>query len=286
MSDIKLTVILLTYNHEGTVAKSIESVLEQETTHGYKIWICEDCSTDGTLRICREYADKYPDRVTLIAQPVNSGLMHLKAALSKIGTPYFTILEGDDYWCDSGKIQTAIDIFENNPQYVTVAHDTLFNNSIDNTRLSLVHQIHKTKIENPVQLESALLLHSSSRIYRNVIDFQKFPANMILYDFHLFYLFLDKGSLFYSDKIMSVYNITGTGIWSRLTEKRQKRQREIALYEINELLEYRHDAFFSSRLIKPEMQKRLKRVFGMRIGWKLYFCLRYGKICVVNRDRL
>jgi hypothetical protein len=37
----------------------------------------------------------------------------------------------------------------------------------------------------------------------------------------LFYSMLNKGPLYYYDKVMSVYNITGTGIWSKLSKKQQ-----------------------------------------------------------------
>src|SRR5438132_598175 len=93
-----LTVILLTYNHEHTVARALDSVLEQETTYPYRIWICEDCSTDATLEVCRNYAEKHSDKIDLISQQTNTGGRHFQVALERISTPYLTVLEGDDYW--------------------------------------------------------------------------------------------------------------------------------------------------------------------------------------------
>src|SRR5690348_8608699 len=107
-----LTVIVLAYNHEPTHAAALDSILGQMTTHPYCIWLCEDHSTDRTLEVCNDYAKKYPDRITLIAQPINTGVRHLRDALCKVTTPYLAILDGDDYWCDEEKIQTALDTLE------------------------------------------------------------------------------------------------------------------------------------------------------------------------------
>lgn len=268
-----LTVIILTYNHKDTIAKALESVLDQETSYPYQIWICEDCSTDETLRICEEYAEKHSNRIKLIAQPINTKGKHLRDALCKMDTKYFTLLEGDDYWCDKEKIQIAIDILEKNPEFVTFAHDTLYNNFSDNTKKSLAHEIHKIEIINPVNFHVAPYLHTSARIHRNVINFNKYPDNLTIYDIYLFYLFLDKGPMYYYDKVMSVYNITGNGLWSGLKGRKQIKNSDISFYRINKLLNYKYDLFFSGKMIKTKTLKILKKIFGLRFGWKLYIVM-------------
>src|SRR5216117_2011827 len=90
-----LTVIVLAYNHETTLAAALDSILTQKTTYPYHIWLCEDRSTDRTLEVCADYAQRYPARLTLIAQPTNTGLLHLREALCKVTTPYLAILDGD-----------------------------------------------------------------------------------------------------------------------------------------------------------------------------------------------
>ena len=147
MSDnnsILLTVIIFTYNQKDSIAKAVDSVLEQETTYPYEIWLCDDCSTDGTTAICIDYAQRFPDKIKLFTQPVNTysssaNIAHFEIALKKVNTKYLSILEGDDAWCDSKKIQIALDFLENNPQYITFAHDTLFNDMVNGTKKSLVH---------------------------------------------------------------------------------------------------------------------------------------------------
>lgn len=263
-----LTVLLLTYNHEASISAAIESILEQKTSYVYVIWILEDCSTDGTLKICKDYAARYPKLIKLIAQPKNTKFKHILEARKKLDTKYFATLEGDDKWCHKNKIQLAIDTLEKNPEYVTFAHDTLFNYIHTGEQRSLVHDIHKVKLKNPVTFaDYPQHLHNSSRVYRRVIDFNKNP---IMGDTLTFYSFLDKGPLYYHDEIMSVYNYTGKGAWSKLNSAQRAVTTDRAQYNCNKKLGYRHDDFFTSRVSKPSILKKMKKLLGMKLGWKFY----------------
>lgn len=263
-----LTVLLLTYNHENTIAAAIDSILEQKTSYLYVIWILEDCSTDNTLKICKDYAARYPAKIKLIAQPVNSKLKHILQARKKLNTKYFATLEGDDKWCHTKKIQLAVDTLEKNPEYVMFAHDTLFNYTQTGEQRSLVHDIHKAKLKNPVTFASSPQhLHNSSRVYRRVIDFNKNP---IMGDTLTFYSFLDKGPLYYHDEIMSVYNYTGEGVWSKLSSAQRAVTTDRAQHNCNKKLGYRHDDFFTSRVTKPNILKKMKKLLGRKLGWKFY----------------
>lgn len=58
----------LVYNHERYIENTLDGFLMQKTNSKYEIIIHDDCSTDGTTEIIREYASKYPD----IFVPLNS----------------------------------------------------------------------------------------------------------------------------------------------------------------------------------------------------------------------
>ena len=69
----KVSVCMVTYNHVNFIGQAIESVLMQETDFEYELVIGEDCSTDGTREIVRDYAEKYPDKIRTLLHPHNLG---------------------------------------------------------------------------------------------------------------------------------------------------------------------------------------------------------------------
>ena len=121
-----IDVIMATYNHEKYISQAIESVLMQECTFDFKLFIGEDCSTDGTLKICERYAEENPDRIVLIKQARNTGLGHNYKTLFKATTAnYVAILESDDYWVDKHKLQKQFEILEANPD-VGLVHGNFY----------------------------------------------------------------------------------------------------------------------------------------------------------------
>ena len=124
-----LTCVILTFNHKGNIAKCIKSIVNQKTSYPYVIHIWDDCSTDGTSEICQKYAQKYPDKIKLFLQPENTFCKPYEEtqsfkSMQNIDTKYFSIIEGDDNWCDENKIQTAIEFLESHPEYSGWASDT------------------------------------------------------------------------------------------------------------------------------------------------------------------
>jgi len=58
---MKLSVAMITYNHERFIGQAIESVLAQNVNFDYEIVIGEDCSTDGTRGVILDFQRRYPE---------------------------------------------------------------------------------------------------------------------------------------------------------------------------------------------------------------------------------
>jgi glycosyltransferase involved in cell wall biosynthesis len=71
---MKLSVAIITYNHENFIAQAIDSVLKQDTSFDYEIVIGEDCSTDKTREIVINYQKKYPDKIKALLPEKNLGI--------------------------------------------------------------------------------------------------------------------------------------------------------------------------------------------------------------------
>jgi len=116
--DIIVSIFMLTYNQEEFIAQAIEGVLAQNTDFKYQLVIGEDCSTDGTPEICLNYAEKYPDKIKLLLNDKNIGLIANYVKTYKACTgKYVAICDGDDYWIDPLKLQKQVGFLEGNTEY-------------------------------------------------------------------------------------------------------------------------------------------------------------------------
>ena len=67
----KVSIVCITYNHAPYIRKCIEGFIIQETSFPVEIIIRDDCSTDGTTAIIREYEAKYPQIIRPVYEAEN-----------------------------------------------------------------------------------------------------------------------------------------------------------------------------------------------------------------------
>lgn len=283
-----LTVVILTFNNETTIERCIQSIAEQKTVYPYEIRIYDDCSKDSNQEICKKYAEKYPEKIKLFFQKENTFLKPYNEtqaykAIQNVDTKYFCIIEGDDYWCDEEKIQIGLDFLENNPKYIGFAHDTLQVDESDGSQVSWVHDKAKYIIENPVTFDDRFIfLMTSSRIFRNS-GFQKlgvWPVDYLVYNYHL-----EKGPVYYYDKIMAVYTLSSSGTWATLGDKARD-MNSMFSYKVFLIVGQKYDALCTEMQKSYDIGcgfgekyyrrlKRFKKIFGIKWGWKLWFISRF-----------
>ena len=107
-----VSICCTTYNHEKYLRQTLEGFLSQKCDFPFEVLIHDDVSTDGTIEIIREYADKYPEIIKPLFEeenqyskgvPINE-TFNFPRAQGK----YIALCEGDDYWCDPTKLQRQI----------------------------------------------------------------------------------------------------------------------------------------------------------------------------------
>lgn len=123
-SEIKVSILSITYNHEKYISQAIESFLKQKTNFKFEIVIADDASTDNNQSIIKDYHQKYPEIINPILREQNVGMNYnFSDAIKKCKGKYIALCEGDDYWTDPIKLQKQVDFLEANPEYGMVSTD-------------------------------------------------------------------------------------------------------------------------------------------------------------------
>jgi len=94
---VKVSVILTTYNRAEVLAGTIDDVLRQ-SFRDFELIICDDCSTDNTAQICRDY-EQQDSRVSYQRNKKNLGMPgNLYAGIISSSGEYIANLhDGDVY---------------------------------------------------------------------------------------------------------------------------------------------------------------------------------------------
>lgn len=128
-----VSVNMITYNHERHIEKAIQGVLNQVTDFPFNLVIGEDCSSDRTKDIVREYQKKYPHIIKLVTSDANVGMLRNSFRTSfACDGKYIAFCEGDDFWHNSKKLQIQVDFLEQNPSYGMVHSNVNFINTCTN----------------------------------------------------------------------------------------------------------------------------------------------------------
>lgn len=216
-----LDIIMPTYNHELFISQAIQSVLMQECSFKYRLIIGEDCSTDGTLSICREFASANPDKILLIEQKSNSGIaFNYKALFKAASAKYIAILEGDDYWTDKHKLQKQVDILESDPELglVHANYFSLYENGQkkkghlwENTEALSGHVIGPTQTIT-ININPLTTCFRSDLVKEHV-DFDFIIENQLLtVDIFLWAEVCRRSRVLYMDEIVGEYRIHASAI--------------------------------------------------------------------------
>ena len=96
----QIDILMATYNGEKYLREQIESVLNQ-TYKNFRLIISDDCSTDKTREIIKEYENK-DERITSYFQSKNLGYVkNFEFLLEKVQNDIYMLSDQDDVWNDT-----------------------------------------------------------------------------------------------------------------------------------------------------------------------------------------
>ncbi|MCC5917293.1 MAG: glycosyltransferase [Cryomorphaceae bacterium] len=126
MTDFKVSVCIITYNHANYIEDTLRGIFMQEVPFRVEVIISEDCSPDDTQAVVEKLMADSPDNfeIKYFRHEKNLGpIYNLDWALKQCKGEYIAWCEGDDYWTDSSKLIKQVDILDRNPKYSMSTHN-------------------------------------------------------------------------------------------------------------------------------------------------------------------
>lgn len=125
MADVvtpKVSVLVPIYNQAAFIRETVDSVLAQDYEN-LELVLSDDGSTDGTSAILREYAEREPERVKVVASERNTGIAGaFNRALDAHTGDYTAWLGGDDVMLP-GKLSRQVGVLEARGDVIGCCHD-------------------------------------------------------------------------------------------------------------------------------------------------------------------
>ena len=221
---MKLSICTITYNQREFISQALNSFLTQQTNFNYEIIVADDCSTDGTRDILLQYESKYSEKIHLILQEKNVGMIkNFKTALEACKGQYVALCEGDDYWIDNQKLQKQVNLLDARPDIAISFHTAQIEFSgIEPFAFPNINE-HTKEISTIEDLIQGNIMHTPTCVFRNHL-FTKYPKAFMqlkLGDWLLHLLNAHKGNIHFMKDTMAVYRVQSNSSWSSLSHIKQ-----------------------------------------------------------------
>lgn len=263
MGKIKVSVLMLAYNHEEYIRDAINGVLMQKTNFDFELIVHDDASTDKTAEIIKEYELQYPDIVKPIYQKENQYSKGVRPMIDVmpmfIRGEYVALCEGDDYWINELKLQKQIDYLDNNRNISLCIHNAWrYDASLDSKVL-----LDSFPSSGVYGLKDQILAGlgtkfpaTASYVFRKR-DFDRLPIEWFkgaVGDYPIRVYLASVGDVYYFHEAMSVYRYSSIGSF---TKKIQDDPYEYAKYIseisklynlINEYTKYEFDNIYKRKI--------------------------------------
>jgi glycosyltransferase involved in cell wall biosynthesis len=212
---MKVSVFIVTYNHEKVIAQTIESALMQKVNFEYEIVIGEDYSTDNTRQIVINYQEKYPNKIHLLLPEKNLGAhKNFINTLQACQGEYIAYLEGDDYWTADNKLQKQVDLLDDHPEYTMCFHNVFCFREDNQAPPGILN--YQKSVYTIEDLLISNFISSPSVMYRArvVKEIPTWFEELSIGDWPFHILHAQQGNIGYIDEVMAAYRIHSQGAWS------------------------------------------------------------------------
>ena len=293
---IKVSVCVVTYNHEKFVPKMLDSLLMQETTFPYEIIVGDDCSKDNTVSILKDYQSRFPDKIRLLLQSKNLGLNGKYNALNTFAHAkgeYIAQFDGDDYLTSPHKLQKQVEMLDANPHYSASYHNAMAIYDDKSAPSHLVNMLNKPEItvDDLIGEDELCFIATSSLMFRRA-DFEKNPdpewTNLSTSgDIPRNIMLASRGPIGYIDEVMSVYRKNRGG--ASFADNHYSADflfNRIQLYtNINKEFNYKYDARLRKNIATYYYKLLFSKQYGDRYWPRAKFAWKYIQLAEPSEEK-
>lgn len=245
-----VSVCCVTYNHEDYISDAMDGFLMQETDFPFEIVVRDDCSTDKTAKIIKEYTNKYPNIIKPIYELENQfskGVRPMPEVYKKAVGEYFALCEGDDYWIDPMKLQKQVNLLQAHSEAVmSVAYTDVYEDSNNNLTFVETYSGNDKTLQGFEEIKK-YYFHTSTYVIKadilkkviKTLSLEKIVPS----DSALRYMLITYGLFVLLPEVVSVYRVTGNGIWTGLHKRKQYEFHEASFLGLCRILKGKHKQF-------------------------------------------
>jgi glycosyltransferase involved in cell wall biosynthesis len=278
---MKLSVMMITYNHERFIAQALESVLAQRVNFDYEIVVGEDCSTDRTREILMDFCRRYPNRIVPLLRDKNIGAaQNAEGTLAACRGQYLALLEGDDYWTSPEKLQQQVNFLDTHPGSAMCCHRVQFLHGTGLAEGEVFPLLPAGAYTIEDLLGGNFVMTCSAVLRRDLVpSLPSWFRKMKLGDWPMFALAARGGTIDLMDDVMAVYRVHAESTWSSLPTITRLAEGSRMLKALDEHLDFRYTRTIRRTIAQSYfVMACLARQDGARTeaGKHLLNCIRNG----------
>jgi glycosyltransferase involved in cell wall biosynthesis len=229
----KVSVFVLTHDHAGWIGEALDSALGQEAPFEFELVVADDCSTDGTRDIVREYAARHPERIGAFLPDRNLGVegIWLQAARRCRGE-YVAILEGDDHWTSADKLARQAALLDARPGWSSCFHRaTLFHEGGAAPPRPATPRFDRDVFELDDLIRSCFIPFLTTMFRREALaTVPEWTFSYAWFDWLFHIHCARRGAIGFLDEDMAAYRVHDRGNWSSRDRAAQLEQ-DLKVYE-------------------------------------------------------
>ena len=218
-----MSVLLVSYNHQSYIEKALHSIIDQDYDGPIELLVADDCSSDYTVDIIRNYEDK-DSRIHFkyLESPSNIGITrNYQRGFAACSGKFVAVLEGDDYWTSPSKLKRQTEFLEKHPECNLCSVNYLIYDELKD----------KFTVRSEIK-DSYRLLGAKDLIFDNLIGnfstcmyrksaLDELPHRLFeikSYDWIVNICIASQSLVGFIETPMSVYRVHKDGVWSKKTQ--------------------------------------------------------------------